>query len=109
MEMPMASTPVEVKKTEPTATTRAAGAPAPTTSAPARMPDLWRSFQDEMERVLDRFSSAFTMPSLHRMFDFEPVRQIERTFTFTMPAIDVGENEKSYKITAELPGMEAKD
>jgi HSP20 family protein len=73
------------------------------------MPDLWRSFQDEMERVFDRFSGAFTMPSLRRMFDFEPVRRIERTFTFTMPAIDVAENGKAYKITAELPGMETKD
>jgi len=101
----MADTAVEVKKTEPSAP-----APAPVAApAPARMPELWRSFHDEMERVFDRFSGGFALPSLRRMFDFEPVRRIERTFTFTMPAIDVAENDKSYKITAELPGMEAKN
>jgi HSP20 family protein len=101
MERTMADTAVEVRKTTP-----AAAAPTP---APARTPDVWRSFRDEMDRVFDRFAGAFAMPSLRRMFDFEPMRRIERTFTFTMPAIDVAENDKAYKITAELPGMEAKD
>ena len=40
------------------------------------------------------------------MFDFAPARRIESTFTFTAPAIDVTENGKAYKVTAELPGME---
>jgi len=41
------------------------------------------------------------------MFDLEaPWRS---SFSFSMPAIDMSEDEKMYKISAELPGMEAKD
>jgi HSP20 family protein len=100
----MADTAVEVKKTTP-----AAAAPTPAIPAPARTPDIWRSFHDEMDRMFDRFAGTFAMPSLRSMFDFEPTRRIERTFTFTMPAIDVAENGNAYKISAELPGMDAKD
>ncbi len=102
----MADTAVEVKKAEPSA---AAPAPVPA-PAPARTPELWRSFHDEMERMFDRFfGGGFAMPSPRRMFEFEPMRRIERAFTIAMPAIDVAENETAYKITAELPGMEEKD
>ncbi len=101
----MADTAVEVKQAAPAPTP----APGPAAPAPARTPDVWRSFRDEMDRVFDRFAGGFAMPSLRRMFDFDPVRRIERTFTSTMPAIDVTENDKAYKITAELPGMEAED
>ena len=90
----MASTPVEVKK----------AMPAPTTT-----PDVWRSFRSEMDRLFDRFSTGFGMPSLRRMFDMEPAGRFESSFTFPTPAIDVSEDEKTYRITAELPGLEAKD
>ena len=90
----MASTLVEVKK----------ATPAPTTT-----PDVWRSFRSEMDRLFDRFSAGFGMPSLRRMFDMEPAGRFETSFTFPTPAIDVSEDEKAYKITAELPGLEAKD
>ncbi len=93
----MASTPVEVKK----------AAPAP---APARVPaaDPWRMFRGEMDRLFDRFA-GFGMPSWRRMFDFEPPFRAESTFTFAAPSVDVAEDGKAFKITAELPGLEAKD
>ena len=106
----MANTTVEVKPATPVVAPSAKPAPAPTAVAPpARMSDLWRSVHDEMDRVFDRFAGGFAMPSWRRMFDVEPVRRLERSFTFTMPAIDVAENGKTYKITAELPGMEPGD
>jgi HSP20 family protein len=39
----------------------------------------------------------------------EPAWRFESSFTFPTPAIDVSEDEKAYRITAELPGLEAKD
>jgi HSP20 family protein len=90
METEMADVPVEVKK----------AAPAETTA-----PDVWRSFRGEMDRLFDRFG----FPSLRRMLDIEPPWRPESSFTFSVPAIDMSEDEKAYKISAELPGLDAKD
>lgn len=90
----MASTPVEVKKATP---------------APTPFPDAWGSFRTEMDRLFEQFSGAFGMPSLRRMFDIEPAWRTQSSFSFAAPAIDVSEDDKVYKITAELPGLEAKD
>jgi HSP20 family protein len=88
METAMADVPVEVKKTAPTQT---------------NVPDVWHSFRGEMDRLFDRFG----FPSLRRMFDIEP--SWRSSFSFSMPAIDMSEDEKAYKISAELPGMDTKD
>ena len=95
----MANAPVEVKKTAP------AAAPAP---ARAHV-DPWHSLRSEMDRLFDRFSGSFAMPSLRRMFDWEPAVRYESSFTFAAPSVDVGEDDKAFKITAELPGLEPKD
>jgi HSP20 family protein len=92
METAMAEVPVEVKK-------------AP--SAQTTLPDVWQSFRSEMDRLFDRFGTGFGFPSLRRMFDVEtPWRS---SFSFSMPAIDMSEDEKAYKISAELPGLDSKD
>jgi len=93
METIMADVPVEVKK-------------AP--SAEPAVPDVWGSFRSEMDRLFDRFASGFGFPSLRRMFETEPWRPIS-TFRFSVPAIDMSEDDKAYKISAELPGLDAKD
>ena len=49
----MADVPVEVNKTAP---------------AQTPVPDGWRSFRSEMDRLFDRFG----FPSLRRMFEIEP-------------------------------------
>src|SRR3974390_3242715 len=90
METVMADVPVEVKK-------------AP--SAEPAVPDVWRSFRSEMDRLFDRFG----FPSLRRMFDVEPAWRPISTFSFSAPAIDMSEDDKAYKISAELPGLDAKD
>ena len=88
----MADVPVEVKKVTP---------------APANVPDAWHSFRSEMDRLFDRFGSGFGFPSIRRMFDIEPAWR--SSFSFSTPAIDMNEDEKAYKISAELPGIDAKD
>ena len=88
--MAQTQTPVEVKKAAP----------------PARTPDVWQSFRGEMDRLFDRF--GFGVPAFRRIFDVEPAWP-ESGFTFTAPAVDVTEDEKAYKITAELPGIEEKN
>ena len=88
----MADVPVEVKKAAP---------------AQTNVPDVWQSFRSEMDRLFDRFGGGFGFPSLRRMFDIEPAWR--SSFSFSMPAIDMSEDDKAYKISAELPGMDAKD
>src|SRR5580658_1032239 len=90
----MPQVPVEVKKTTP---------------APA--PDVWQSFRSEMDRLFDRFSGGFGFgfPSIRRLFDVEPASRVESFFSLSAPAIDVTEDEKTYKITAELPGLDQKN
>ena len=90
----MADVPVEVKKVAP---------------AQANVPDVWHSFRSEMDRLFDRFNSGFGFPSLRRMFDVEPAWRPASSFSFAAPAIDMSEDEKVYKISAELPGIDAKD
>lgn len=86
----MADVPVEVKKAAP---------------AETPVPDVWRSLRSEMDRLFDRFG----FPSLRRMFDMEPAWRPSSTFTFSAPPIDMSEDDKAYKITAEVPGLDAKD
>ncbi len=90
----MAQNPVEVKSVEVKKAT------------PARMPDVWQSFRNEMDRVFDRFAGGFSLPAFRRMFDVEPAWRAESSFSFTAPSVDVTEDGKAYKITAELPGLE---
>jgi HSP20 family protein len=70
---------------------------------------VWRSFRSEMDRLFDRFAGGFGFPSLRRMFDIEPTWRPASSFTFSAPAIDMSEDEKAYKVSAELPGLDAKD
>ena len=91
----MADTPVEVKR---------APAAAPTPTRGAGVPDVFQSFRSEMDRLFDRFG----FPAMRRFFDLEPFR-FEGSFGISMPAVDVTEDDKAYKISAELPGMSEKD
>jgi HSP20 family protein len=86
----MATTPVEVKKTP----------------APRAATDPWQSFRGDYDRLLDRFAE-FAMPPFRRLFGVPSTP--DTSFTFNVPAVDVTEEEKTYKIAAELPGLEEKD
>jgi HSP20 family protein len=91
----MASAPFEVKRSAPP--------PVPA------LPDAWTSFRAEMDRLFDRFTGTVTFPSLRRMFDVAPFWRRETTFGFVAPAVDFSEDDKAYKISAELPGMNEKE
>lgn len=91
----MATTPVPVKQASPP---RAVGA------------DPWQAFRTEMDRLFDRFSGDFFgFPSMRRLFDVEPLWRDDTLTTMTLPAVDVSEDDKAFKITAELPGMTEKN
>ena len=85
----MATSPVQVKQTAPT---------------PAA-PDVFRSFRTEMDRLFDRFTTGFGWPSL--ALPSFPTAVAGNGFA--VPAVDVTEDDKAYRIAAELPGMDEKD
>src|SRR5262252_9353623 len=90
-ETPMADVPIEVKK-----------APQAETTAS----EVWGSFRSEMDQLFNRFARGFGLPSLRSLADFEPHW---RSLVFSAPPIDMSEDDKAYKISAELPGLDAKD
>jgi HSP20 family protein len=89
----MADTPVAVKKVAPPSRSLAA--------------DPWQTLRSEMDRLFDRF--GFGAPAFRRWFDFEPLTRFETAIGVSAPAVDVTEDDKAYKIAAELPGMSEKD
>lgn len=97
----MAETAIEVKKHE------RAAPPAPMGSSAF---DMWQPFRREMDRLIDQFwRGGFAVPSLRRAFEPEPPWRYETALGFAAPAVDVAEDDKAFRITAELPGMSEKD
>ena len=88
----MANPPVEVKKTTPT-----------------RTPDPWHAFRTEMDRLFDRLSGNFHLPSWRQMFRPDPGLEDSGFFAFSTPAVDMTEDDTTYKITAEVPVLEEKN
>jgi HSP20 family protein len=88
----MAKTPVEVK-----------------TAPPARTSDDWQALRTEMDRLFDRFSGNFHLPSWRQMFNADPALYDQGFFAFATPAVDMTEDDKAHTITAEVPGLEEKN
>lgn len=82
----MATTPVAVKKSSSSQTSTL---------------EPWRSFRSEMDRMFNRFSKRFSFPSREPFWTNDA--------ELTAPAVDLTEDDKTYKVTAELPGMDEKD
>jgi HSP20 family protein len=68
----------------------------------------WDRFRDEMNRLFDRFSAALELPSLRPLHEVGNFWQGSLSGLASM-AVDVSEDEKSYRIAAELPGLDEKD
>jgi HSP20 family protein len=70
---------------------------------------LWhpvRSLQREINQVFNQFDRGWR-PFQQSIFDFEPFARLEARWS--SPAVDIVDNEKSYEITAEVPGMSAEN
>jgi len=79
-------------------------------SSPARESgsDVWRSFRNEIDRLFERFDGGIGLPSMRRVFDFAPFSLSAGSFDVNVPAVDLSEDDKAYKVTAELPGLDEK-
>lgn len=78
--------------------------------------NLWEPmalFRQEMDRVFDRFWRGFGIsaarPGQQLEADTQKLWRLPMPFSLSTPAIDVVETDKAWTITAELPGMTAKD
>jgi HSP20 family protein len=80
-------------------------------SAASSVPQMWQPFESlrhEIDRLFDNFGRGFWQPFGQSLFAAEPLFGREVTLP-TMPAVDVVESEKTYELTAELPGMDEKN
>ncbi len=75
-------------------------------SKPAANGDAWHEFRREMDRVFDKMSEGFGLPS----FSFPSIEHFwPHNGTAALPAVDMSGDDKAYKVTAELPGIDEKD
>lgn len=73
--------------------------------------DLWHPLEklrQQVDHLFDDFNRGTGLSPFSRgLFDVEPFWR--REFSTSLPAVDISEKEKSFEITAELPGMDQKD
>lgn len=67
------------------------------------------SLREEMDRLFDDFFGGSSLMPFRRRVDTDPWRRFQGMFEATFPTTDVVEDEKSYRISAELPGLSEKD
>ena len=83
---------------------------APATQ-PTKAPD-WQPFdtlRNQIDRLFHDFQTGFLQaPSYRSLLDMEPFWRRNLGFSVT-PAIDIVEKEKAFEVTAELPGLDAKN
>lgn len=78
-------------------------------SEPAFPGDVWHPFESlrkDIDRLFDDFSEDFWRRPIRSLAAFE--RAWPRKFV-AAPAVDVAESDKSYEITAEMPGIDEKN
>lgn len=73
--------------------------------------DFWHPLEklrQQVDHLFDDFNRGTGLSPFNRgLFDVEPFWR--REFSTSLPAVDISEKEKSFEITAELPGMDQKD
>jgi len=88
------STHVEVKK----------GSSGPTTAVASHRP--LHTLREQIDRLMDEFDRGF-FPS--RWFESTPFAKFTSEIGAIIPAVDVVDEEKAYRVTVELPGLSDKD
>jgi HSP20 family protein len=73
-------------------------------AVPAQHP--FRSLRDQIDRLMDEFDRGL-FPS--RWMEMSPFAKLTSEIRGLVPAIDVVEGEKAYRVTAELPGLAERD
>ena len=72
----------------------------------------WQPFdtlRNQIDRLFHDFQTGFLQaPSYRSLLDIEPFWRRDFGFNVT-PAIDIVEKEKAFEVTAELPGLDAKN
>ncbi|WP_260957706.1 Hsp20/alpha crystallin family protein [Pseudomonas citri] len=73
--------------------------------------DFWHPLErlrQQVDHLFDDFTRGTGLSPFSRgLFDVQPAWR--REFATRLPAVDISEKEKSFEITAELPGMDQKD
>ena len=89
--------------------------PIKTESTPATQATkaaYWQPFEalrSQVDRLLHDFQTGFLqVPSYRTLLDIEPFWRRDLGFNIT-PAIDIVEKDKTFEVTAELPGLDAKN
>ena len=72
--------------------------------APAQHP--FRSLRDQIDRLMDEFDRGL-FPA--RWMEMTPFSKLTSDIRGLVPAIDMIDEEKAYRVTAELPGLSGKD
>lgn len=73
---------------------------------PAAVQHPLRSLRDQIDRLMDEFDRGL-FPS--RWLEMTPFSKLTSDIRGLIPAVDMVEEEKAYRVTAELPGMSDKD
>ena len=70
--------------------------------------DMWMALRGEMDSLFNRFSGGFETCALKPLSELEDLWS-GKFHGFAPPAVDDTETDKSYTITAELPGVDEKN
>jgi len=86
---------------------------AQTPATSSRLEGLWQPFaalRGEVDRVFDNVWRGFGGGMTRQAGgELQPLWRLETAFGVTAPAVNLVESENEYRVTAELPGMDAKD
>lgn len=89
---------------------RPEGSGLATTAAREREGHPLLGLRNEINRLFDDFFSGRALSPFHRgFFDWDPFWRSDHASAATVPSVDVTEDDKAFRIAAEMPGMDEDD